>query len=443
MNMTISSELNPALKLVNIADHIGETVELRGFVYKVRVLSEFGFILLQHGDYLIQVVFTGDLGATGIKENGALSIKGTVTETNIKDTFVNPKHCEIQLTDYTVLSTPSEPMPFDVTKKKLDVHNDVKFDFRYLSMRHPLEKAIFRIQSALVQGMRSFLIEQQFTEMRSPKIVKEGAEGGANIFSFEYFGKQAFLTQSPQFYKEFCTGVFERVFEIAPVFRAEKHHTNRHINEYTSMDLEFSHIESFYDVLNLEASMLRHIFEYLNEHVAHELAMWKVELPVINTIPVLRFYEVKAIVEKEYGIKPKDSFDLAPIEELKISEYIKAKYDSDFVFITHYPSAKRPFYAKDDPDEPELTLSFDLLFRGVEITSGGQRIHDYDQLVAKMRAKDMNPEEFEFFSNAHKYGLPPHGGLGMGLERLTQKLLGLDNIKSATMFPRDATRLSP
>ena len=443
MNMTISSALNPALKLVNIADHIGETVELRGFVYKVRVLSEFGFILLQHGDYLIQVVFTGDLGATGIKENGALSIKGTVTETNIKDTFVNPKHCEIQLTDYTILSTPSEPMPFDVTKKKLDVHNDVKFDFRYLSMRHPLEKAIFRIQSALVQGMRSFLIEQQFTEVRSPKIVKEGAEGGANIFSFEYFGKQAFLTQSPQFYKEFCTGVFERVFEIAPVFRAEKHHTNRHINEYTSMDLEFSHIESFYDVLNLEASMLRHIFEHLNEHVAHELAMWKVDLPVIDTIPVLRFYEVKAIVEKEYGIKPKDSFDLAPIEELKISEYIKEKYDSDFVFITHYPSAKRPFYAKDDPDEPELTLSFDLLFRGIEITSGGQRIHDYDELVAKMRAKDMNPEAFEFFSNAHKYGLPPHGGLGMGLERLTQKLLGLDNIKSATMFPRDATRLSP
>ncbi len=443
MSMTIASELSPKLKLVNIADHIGETVELSGFVYKLRVLSEFGFILLQHGNDLIQVVFTGDLGATGIKENGAISIKGKVTETNIKDTFVNPKHCEIQLTDYTILSTPSEPMPFDVTKKKLDIHNDVKFDFRYLSMRHPLEKAIFRIQSALVQGVRAFLIAEQFTEVRSPKIVKEGAEGGANIFSFEYFGKQAFLTQSPQFYKEFCTGVFERVFEIAPVFRAEKHHTNRHINEYTSMDLEFSHIESFYDVLNLEAAMLKYVFEHLNGQVSHELAMWNVELPVIDTIPVLRFYEVKDIVEKEYGIKPKDSFDLAPIEELKISEYIKAKHNSDFVFITHYPSAKRPFYAKDDPNEPTLTLSFDLLFRGIEITSGGQRIHDYDELITKMKQKEMNPDEFEFFSNAHKYGLPPHGGLGMGLERLTQKLLGLDNIKSATMFPRDATRLSP
>ena len=310
-------------------------------------------------------------------------------------------------------------------------------------MRHPLEKAIFRIQSALVQGVRAFLLEQQFTEVRSPKLVKEGAEGGANIFSLEYFGKQAFLTQSPQFYKEFCTGIFERVFEIAPVFRAEKHHTNRHINEYTSIDLEFSHIDSFYDVLNLEASMLKYVFEYIKQKVPHELAMWQVDVPVMNTIPVLRFYEVKQIIESEYGIKPKDSFDLAPIEELKISEYIKTKYDSDFVFITHYPSAKRPFYAKDDPEDPELTLSFDLLFRGIEITSGGQRIHDYDELVAKLKTKGMAPEAFEFFSNAHKYGLPPHGGLGMGLERLTQKLLGLDNIKSATMFPRDATRLSP
>jgi nondiscriminating aspartyl-tRNA synthetase len=443
MTMMIASELNQALKLVNIADHMGETVTLRGFVFKLRVLSEFGFILLKHGDDLIQVVFTGDLGATGMKENGAISITGTVTETKIKDTFVHPKHCEIQLTDYTILSTPSEPMPFDVTKKKLDVHNDVKFDFRYLSMRHPREAAIFKLQSALVQGIRAFLLEHRFTEIRSPKIVKEGAEGGANIFSFDYFGKQAFLTQSPQFYKEFCTGVFDRVFEIAPVFRAEKHHTNRHINEYTSIDVELSHIESFYDVLNLEASMLKYMFAYVAETMAHELQLLGAELPVIDTIPVLRFYEVKQIVEEVYGIKPKDSFDLAPIEEQKISQYIKEKYDSDFVFITHYPSAKRPFYAKDDSDDASLTVSFDLLFRGIEITSGGQRIHDYDELIAKMKTKEMNPEEFEFFSTAHKYGLPPHGGFGMGLERLTQKMLGLDNIKSATMFPRDATRLSP
>ncbi|MDF1683423.1 MAG: aspartate--tRNA(Asn) ligase [Legionellaceae bacterium] len=440
---TIASYLDKTLELVDIGNHIGEEVELSGFVYKVRVLSEFGFILLQHGNFLIQVVFTGDLGSTGIKENGAIKIKGTVTETNIKDVFVNPKHCEIQLTDYTVLSTPSEPMPFDVTKKKLDIHNDVKFDYRYLSMRHPKEKAIFKIQSGLVQGARAFLMTHGFAEIRTPKIVKEGAEGGANIFSFDYFGKQAFLTQSPQFYKEFCVGVFDRVFEIAPVFRAEKHHTNRHINEYTSMDLELSHIDSFYDILNLEASMLKFMFEYVKEHMPHELALLGVELPVIDTIPVLKFYEVKKIVEEVYKIKPKDSFDLAPIEELKISEYIKEKYGSEFVFITHYPSAKRPFYAKDDPENTDLTLSFDLLFRGVEITSGGQRIHDHDELVAKMRAKDMDPKEFEFFSTAHKHGLPPHGGLGMGLERVTQKLLDLDNIKSATMFPRDAVRLSP
>lgn len=443
MTIQITAELNEHLNIVNIAEYIGETIELRGFVHKIRILSEFGFILLQHGPYLIQLVYTGDLGATGIKENSSLQVKGTVTETQIKDSFVNPNHCEIQLTDFKILSTPREPMPFDVTKKKLDIHNDVKFDFRYLSMRHPLEKSIFKIQSAIVQGIREFLLTHSFTEIRSPKIVKEGAEGGANIFSFDYFGKQAFLTQSPQFYKEFCTGVFDRVFEIAPVFRAEKHHTNRHINEYTSIDIEMAHIHSFYDILNLETSMLKFVFSYLNQQVAHDLKMWQVSLPAIDSIPVLRFFDVKRIVAEEYGITPKDSFDLAPIEEQKISEYVQTHYGSDFVFVTHYPSAKRPFYAKDDPDEPDLTLSFDLLFRGIEITSGGQRIHDYDELVAKLQTKEMDPEAFEFFSNAHRFGLPPHGGLGMGLERLTQKLLNLDNIKSATMFPRDATRISP
>lgn len=443
MTTMIESTLTPSLELINIENHINETVELKGFVYKVRVLSGFGFVLLQHGDHLIQLVYTGNLDETGIKENGAIWVKGKVTEAKIKDGFVTPKTCEIQMEEHKVLSTPSEPMPFDITKKKLDIHNDVKFDFRYLSMRHPLEKAIFRIQSALVRGVRTFLTEQHFTEIRTPKLVKEGAEGGANIFSLDYFGKPAYLTQSPQFYKEFCTGVFDRVFEVAPVFRAEKHHTNRHINEYTSMDLEFSHIDSFYDVLNMEASMLRFVFEHLEETVSHELALWQVTLPKINTIPVLKFYEVKEIVEREFKIKPKDSFDLAPIEEQKISDYIKEKYDSDFVFITHYPTAKRPFYAKVDPENPELTLSFDLLFRGVEITSGGQRVHDYDELVANIESKGLDPKDFEFFSNAHKYGLPPHGGLGMGLERLTQRLIGLDNIKSATMFPRDAVRLSP
>ena len=209
------------------------------------------------------------------------------------------------------------------------------------------------------------------------------------------------------------------------------------------MDLELSHIDSFYDILNLEASMLKFMFDYVKQHMSHELALLEVQLPVIKTIPVLKFYEVKHIVEEVYKIKPKDSFDLAPIEELKISEYIKEKHGSDFVFITHYPSAKRPFYAKDDPENTDLTLSFDLLFRGVEITSGGQRIHDHDELIAKMKAKGMDPKDFEFFSTAHKYGLPPHGGLGMGLERVTQKLMDLDNIKSATMFPRDAVRLSP
>ncbi|MBT3583978.1 MAG: aspartate--tRNA(Asn) ligase [Halobacteriovoraceae bacterium] len=441
--MEISAIVEERSKYLNLLDLVGEEIELKGVVFKVRGLSGFAFILVNAYGTIIQTVYTGEIGETGVKEGCSVVIKGKVSEAKLKDAFVEPKSCEVQINEINVVSSPKELLPFDITKKKLDIGNDLKFDLRYLSMRHPKEKAIFRIQSSLVQGIRSFLIENKFVEIRSPKIVAEGAEGGANIFSMDYFGQKAYLTQSPQFYKEFCVGVFDRVFEIAPVFRAEKHNTNRHINEYTSIDFEFGQIDSFYDILNMEAAMLKHAFEHLKKDVPYELDLLQVEVPDIKTIPALKFWEVKEIIKKEYKIDPKDSFDLAPIEEIKISDYVKKKYDSEFVFITHYPTAKRPFYAMDDAEDPELTVSFDLIFRGVEITTGGQRIHDFDQLVAKMSGRGMNPADFEFFTNAHKYGLPPHGGLGLGLERLTQRLLNVDNIKSATMFPRDMTRLTP
>lgn len=441
--MKISSTVNESLKFKSIENYINQQVEIRGTVFKTRVLSGFGFVLIYTSGTIIQSVFNGDLGATGIKDGCSIKVKGTVKEATLKDAFVHPKNCELVIESFEIMSTPKEPMPFDITKKKLDVLNDIKFDFRYLSMRHPKERAIFKIQSALVQGIREFLVENNFTEIRTPKIVKEGAEGGANIFSLEYFGQKAYLTQSPQFYKEFCVGIFDRVFEIAPVFRAEKHNTNRHINEYTSIDLELSNIDSFFDVMNIETAMLRHCFEYVRKAVPFELQLLEVDLPVINEIPAIEFYEVKKIVSEKYKITSDEPDDLAPIEEQKIAEYAKEKYNSDFVFITHYPFEKRPFYTKDDPKDAKITSSFDLIFRGIEITSGGQRIHDFDEIVAKIAKKGLDPQNFEFFTTAHKHGLPPHGGLGIGLERLTQRLLGLDNIKSSTMFPRDIHRLTP
>ncbi len=238
-------------------------------------------------------------------------------------------------------------------------------------------------------------------------------------------------------------GVFERVYEIGPVFRAEKHNTTRHLNEYIGLDFEMGYIDSFQDVMEMEAGFLKRAVKLLAEEYSADLDRLGVELPQVDQIPVCRFDEAKRLAAEKYHRPIRDPYDLEPEEEVNIGRYFKEEFDADFVFVTHYPVKKRPFYAMDDPDDPRYTLSFDLLFRGMEVTTGGQRIHDYDQQVAKMKAKRMNPDEFQSYLMIHKHGMPPHGGLGIGLERLTMKLCGLDNVRYASLFPRDLSRLEP
>lgn len=283
----------------------------------------------------------------------------------------------------------------------------------------------------------------KFTEIHSPKIVFAGAEGGANIFHLNYFNKDAYLTQSPQFYKQMMVGVFERVFEIGPVFRAEKHDTSRHLNEYTSVDFEMGYIESFKDIMQMETMMLKHTLAELKENYSYELELLNVKLPDITAIPSIRFKEAKELISREYKREIRDFDDFEPEEEKLLYEIIKKETGSEFVFVTHYPSKKRPFYTMDDKTNPDETLSFDLLFRGLEITTGGQRIHDYNEQIQKMRQRNMNIVLFESYLMIHKYGMPPHGGLGMGLERFTSKLLNQDNVRFSTLFPRDINRLTP
>jgi nondiscriminating aspartyl-tRNA synthetase len=420
---------------------VGKDVDFKGVVYRIKDLGNFSFIHVFTTKGIVQCVLT--VSGHKVREGCSVRVVGKVKETVIKDKFIYPRNVEVEVKKIEVLSSPESFMPFDITKKSLNINNDVKFDLRMLSMRYPLERAIFKIQEGLVHGLRKYFIEEDCTEIRTPKIVKEGAEGGANIFELEYFGEKAYLTQSPQFYKEFCTGVFQRVFEIAPVFRAEKHNTSRHINEYTSVDIELGNIESFYEIMEFEVGALQSAFSYLIENYEYEFEILGINLSFPSEIPALKFSEVKEILKNNFRLKDIEKSDLSPIEEQKICEYIKEETGSDFVFITHYPSVKRPFYAKDDPAKPNETLSFDLLYKGVEITTGGQRINEYTELVEKMESRGMNPKDFEFFSVVHKYGLLPHGGFGMGLERLTQKIIGLDSVKLATMFPRDINRLTP
>ena len=238
-------------------------------------------------------------------------------------------------------------------------------------------------------------------------------------------------------------GVYERVFEIAPVFRAEHHDTSRHLNEYISMDFEMGFINGFEDIMNMETGVLKYIMNLLKTEYKNEVELLHIDIPEIDSIPCMKFMDAKELLMKKFKYKPSDMKDFDPAEEELLGKYAKKELGSDFIFITHYPSKKRPFYTMDDPENPEYTLSFDLLFRGLEITSGGQRVHDYNQQVEKMKKLGTNPEEFETYLMLHKYGAPPHGGLGLGLERLTMHLLGFKNVREATMFPRDINRVTP
>ena len=276
-------------------------------------------------------------------------------------------------------------------------------------------------------------------EFQAPKLVGDDAEGTGEVFEVKYlYDKTAHLATSPQLYKQIMVGVFERVFTTGNVFRAEKHATTRHLNEYTSIDVECGFITDHTDIMRLETSLMRSIVARLKETCAEEFKTLGAELPLLpegDCFPRLKLREVQKII----GV-PEES-DLDPAGERAIAEWAKKEHGSDFVFVTHYPVVKRPFYTYEDEADPGYTKSFDLLFRGAEITTGGQRRHEYENLVAGAKAKGLNPDNFSFYFQAFRYGLPPHGGWGMGLERLTQKFLGLENVKEATPFPRDINRI--
>lgn len=426
-----------------LKDGIGTTVKLTGAVHTIRDMSEFAFIILRRFDGLVQCVLEEgkvDFDVKTLKEGATVLVAGEV-----RDEDRAPNGFEIRLIDITILSEPAKDstMPIPISKWKLNTSLETKMALRPVSLRNIRERAKFKIQEGIVRGFRDFLFEEDFTEIRTPKIVAGNAEGGANVFKLEYFGKKAFLAQSPQFYKQTMVGVYDRVFEVGPVFRAEKHNTTRHLNEYTGLDFEMGYIDSFEDIMEMEQSMLEYTFQFLKEHYEKEIKLLGVTLPDASKIPSVRFDEAKQLVSEKYHRKIKNPYDLEPEEEVLIGQYFKEEYNSDFVFVTHYPSKKRPFYAMDDPEDKKFTLSFDLLFKGMEITTGGQRVHSYEEIVAKMQDRGMEIEDFENYLMIFKHGMPPHGGLGIGLERLVMKLLDEQNVRETTLFPRDVSRLEP
>lgn len=417
-----------------LPEHVGKTVTVQGAVHRIRDVGGIAFVLVRDREDVLQAVAES---ADGLEEGSWVRITGEVVAEPRA-----PRGVDLRIREIEVVAQPAEPLPLVINKRMLNVSLPEKLNRRPISLRHPRERAIFRIQAALTAGFRRFLRAHGFSEITAPKIVSVGAEGGANLFELEYFGKQAFLAQSPQLYKQFMVGVYERVFEVGPVFRAEKHNTSRHLNEYVSLDLELGFIRDHRDVMAMEAALLRSMLADVAEECEEELALLEATLPEVGEIPMVRLEEAAEVAEAELG-REVSREDLDPEAEEAVSRWALAELGSEFLFLTHYPEAKRPFYVMNDPDDPSRTRSFDLLLRGLEVTTGTQRIHSYEEQVAKIERLGLDPADFEHFLLLHRHGVPPHGGLAIGLERLTMKLLGLDNVREAALFPRDLDRLTP
>jgi len=418
----------------------GQTVRLQGFVHARRDLGGVQFVVLRDVSGITQCVGSGlslPLPESSVEVVG-----------KVKAHPKAPGGFEVQVETFTVITAAVEASPLEIPKMEWNVNPETMLDYRYVSVRGLRERAALKVQAELVFAFHSHLREQGFTEISTPKIVSAGAEGGANLFKLDYFGEQAYLAQSPQLYKQIMVGVFERVYEVAPVYRAEEHATSRHLNEYLSLDVEMGFIDSEEDVMDLENSVLAAMMERLKTTCAAEFALLGATIPEVPAhIPRIPLMEARALVTEKYG-HAVGGKDLDPEAERLLCQHYAETEGTDFVFVTKYPRAARPFYAHaeinaDGSLSPDITRGFDLLFRGIEITSGGQRIHDHAMLMDSIRAYKMNPDAMTGYSEVFKFGMPPHGGFAIGAERLTAKLLGISNVRYARAFPRDRNRLTP
>jgi nondiscriminating aspartyl-tRNA synthetase len=440
----INASVKQILSVKELSSMIGKDVSFKSCIHRIRVLPNVSFIILRLERSLIQAIAEPPVDLSTFLEGDFVSINGKVREAKLNDRAIENRDVEITITHIELIHRPTEAIPFEINKKELNIRPDLEFDYRPISLRHPKKRAIFKISETIADSFASFLNQNGFTRIFSPKIVFAGAEGGANIFQIKYFDRIAYLAQSPQFYKQYGVGIFGRVYDIGPVFRAEKHNTSRHINEYISLDFEMGFIDSYEDIMKTEIAYLKYMIEQLEEKNTYELELLNTKLPVIGeTIPAIKLGEAHQIyfenTKKDFRNEP----DLSPEEEKYLTIWSNKEFSSEFLFVTHFPTSKRPFYTMDDPENKNETLSFDLLFRGLEITTGGQRINDYNQQVEKMKDFGLNPAEFESFLQIHKYGIPPHGGLAIGLERLTARICNIENVKEASMYPRDINRITP
>lgn len=421
---------------------VGEIVLLKGWISVRRDHGKIVFIDLRDRTGLVQIVVSPDL-VEGLHTEDVIYVTGAVAARPPK--LVNPRLAsgtvEIQAQKVELVSKAAD-MPFDMGGEDLNLELPTLLDYRSLSLRHPKVQAIFKVQAVIVEAFRQALMARDFLEFQAPSIISSVPEGGAEVFRVKYFNKEAYLSQSPQLYKSLLVGAFERVFSVNQIFRAEPSVTTRHLTVATSLDAEFGFLDSWHDVLEMQEYVVRFIFSQVAAKCAPELALFAASLPQLSDqIPVLKLRDAQEIIFKRTGRDCRHEKDLAPEDEREICLYAKEQLGSELIFITHFLTAKKPFYVYPDPENPEYAISVDLLGRGVEWSSGGQRLHDYAEILDHVQKWGLKESDIELYLQSFRYGVPPLGGFALGAERMTMHILGLKNIREASMFPRDMERI--
>jgi nondiscriminating aspartyl-tRNA synthetase len=421
---------------------VGDRVRLAGWLHHARRLSRITFVLVRDASGIAQVVVEAPSQIADVARllpETVLEVEGTVTGNDAA-----PGGAEVHAPRFRVLSSPVEQPPIELRRPVLKEQLTTILDHAAVALRHPRRRALFAIAAASLAGFRSGLDALGFTEIQTPKIVTAATESGASLFELDYFARRAFLAQSPQLYKQMLVGVFERVYETGPVFRAEPHDTARHLSEYVSLDAELGFVDDHRDVMAVAREAVASMLGAIRSRARPAVELLGLALPrVPDEIPAVHFADAQAMIEAATGERVVGEPDLAPAHERWLGAWAKAEHRSDLVFVVGYPMEKRPFYTHPDPARREFSNSFDLLFRGLELATGGQRLHRYEDYVSALESRGQHVQAYESYLEAFRFGLPPHGGFALGLERWVARLAGAANIRETALFPRDLTRLAP
>jgi len=426
----------------DLAAAAGQPVTLAGWIHRVRAMKGRSFLILRDAKGLAQVVVEDPEQlaiVAGLPSESVVAVSGiAVAEPQA------PAGVEVREPRIRVISRAQASPPFDLFRPEIPALLPTILDHAAVSLRHPRRRAMQQVSAAAVAGFRDTLDRADFVEIHTPKLVGSATESGANVFPVDYFGRSAYLAQSPQFYKQIMVGALERVYEIGPVFRAEPHDTLRHLNEYVSLDAELGFIADYTTVMETLTRVIAGMMAAVQERAAAAVSLVGLTLPAVpQSIPSVHFTEAQALIAAHTEEDPTGETDLAPAHERWLGEWARREHGSDFLFVTGYPMAKRPFYTHPDPHRPGFSNGFDLLFRGLELVTGGQRLHVYADYLAALDARGMDAALLAGYLEAFRHGMPPHGGFAIGLERFVAQLTGVSNVREVTLFPRDLNRLTP